>query len=239
MAKKDVLIDYWKNIDDSLDNLLEVGYAKLPNLKSFNLDYFSKIISEDTGSKTFKELGEGHKIFLKELEIDEFLTPKLYEIAKSKFGFKGSLSDQYHIARKVVPGNSKEMFRAHFDSHLFTIVFPIKIPKDPISEKKGDLIFFPYARKKPITELNNLLGKLYFKRFASEKGIEKLSKKIEKKTDDFQDYRPLLFLGNSTLHTNFPVSKFCDSYRLTLLSHFFDPSSKFGIGSMLRRLRSR
>ena len=51
MAKKDVLIDYWKNIDDSLDNLLEVGYAKLPNLKSFNLDYFSKIISEDSLEK--------------------------------------------------------------------------------------------------------------------------------------------------------------------------------------------
>ena len=88
MTKKEVLIDYWKNIDDSLDNLLETGYVKLPNLESFNLDYFSKIISEDTGSKTFKELGEGHKIFLKELEIDEFLTPQLYEIAKSKFGFK-------------------------------------------------------------------------------------------------------------------------------------------------------
>ena len=28
------------------------------------------------------------------------------------------MSNQYHIARKVEPGNSKEMFRAHFDSHL-------------------------------------------------------------------------------------------------------------------------
>ena len=32
MTKKEVLIDYGKNIDDSLDNLLEVGNAKLPNL---------------------------------------------------------------------------------------------------------------------------------------------------------------------------------------------------------------
>ena len=58
-------------------------------------------------------------------------------------------------------------------------------------------------------------------------------------TDDFLDYSPLLFIGNTTLHTNKQVSLDCSSYRLTLLAHFFDPSPKYGIGSILRALRNR
>ena len=50
------------------------------------------------------------------------------KIAKKTLNYKGDLTNQYQYCQKVEPGNSKEMFRAHFDSHLFTFVFPISIP---------------------------------------------------------------------------------------------------------------
>ena len=34
-------------------------------------------------------------------------------------------------------------------------------------------------------------------------------------------------------------SSSCASYRLTLLAHFFDPSSKYGVGGLLRLIRNR
>ena len=55
----------------------------------------------------------------------------------------------------------------------------------------------------------------------------------------FDDYRPLLFLGNTFFHTNKPVDEDASSYRLTLLTHFYDPSPKYGVGNILRILRSR
>ena len=78
--------------------------------------------------------------------MHKYLSPKLFNLAKEKMGFKGDLSNQYHIARLVEPGNSKEMYRAHFDSHIFTMVLPIKIPTSQKDNIKGDLIYFPNSR---------------------------------------------------------------------------------------------
>jgi len=188
---------------------------------------------------TFKELGECHKKFLDELAIEKYLTPKLHKIASEVFSYKGDDSNQYHVARKVEPGNAKEMFRAHFDSHLFTMVLPIKIPETSNNGTAGDLIYFPYARKVPGNEITNFIGKAYYKRYASKEGMEKFSSNSSRKIDDFRDYQPLLFVGNTTLHTNYPVSPDCSSYRLTLLAHFFDPSPKYGVGGLLRLIRNR
>ena len=69
--------------------------------------------------------------------------------------------------------------------------------------------------------------------------MEKFSSKYQKKIDSFKDYQPLLFIGNTTLHTNYPVSTCSSSYRLTLLAHFFDPSPKYGVGGLLRLIRNR
>ena len=83
------------------------------------------------------------------LQFKNIFTPKLHKIAKEVFSYKGDDTNQYHVARKVEPGNAKEMFRAHFDSHLFTMVLPIKIPETSKNGTAGDLIYFPYARKVP------------------------------------------------------------------------------------------
>ena len=231
--------EYWSDIDSRLENLLTDGYVKLPSLSMLNLDHVASNISDEMGSSTFKELGLCHKNFLDELAIEKYLTPKLLKIASEIFSYKGDDSNQYHVARKVEPGNAKEMFRAHFDSHLFTMVLPIKIPETSNNGTAGDLIYFPYARKVPGNEITNFIGKAYYKRYASKEGMEKFSSNSSKKIDDFRDYQPLLFVGNTTLHTNYPVSPDCSSYRLTLLAHFFDPSPKYGIGGLLRLLRNR
>ena len=231
--------EYWSDIDNRLKNLIENGYVKLQSLKAFELEHVAESISNEMKSLTFKELGTNHKMFLNTLELDKYLIPKLLEIAKKNFDYKGDLSNQYHIARKVEPGNSKEMFRAHFDSHLFTLVLPLKIPESIHNGSSGELIYFPNTRSMPSNEINNFIGKAFYKKYASKEGIEKLSLRKKKKVENFIDYQPLLFIGNTTLHTNYPVSINCSSYRLTLLAHFFDPAPKYGVGGMLRLIRNR
>ena len=230
---------YWHDIDSRLEQLLEKGFVKLPSLSMFDLDFLANSISDEMGSLTFKELGSAHKNFLDSLSVDKYLNPKLIKIAQDVFNYKGDISNQYHVARKVEPGNSKEMFRAHFDSHLFTMVLPIKIPDVTEGGTAGDLIFFPNARKVPSNEISNFLGKAFYKKYASKEGMDSFSSNNQSKIDDFRDYQPLLFIGNTTLHTNYPVSNNCSSYRLTLLAHFFDPSPKYGVGGLLRLIRNR
>ncbi len=231
--------EYWKDIDRSLEQLVKKGFVKLPSLDTFNLTSIGENISNEMGSSTFKEFGLSHKEFLDKLEINKYLAPKLFEIAQNFFNFKGNYLNQYHVARKVDPGNSKEMYRIHFDSHLFTMVLPIKIPTPINNGFFGELIYFPNVRLVPKNEFTNFIGKAYYKRFSSKDGLEKLSLTHKKIIDNFNDYRPLIFNGNTTLHTNHPVSLNCSSYRLTLLAHFFDPSPKYGIGNVLRKIRNR
>ena len=231
--------DYWRDLDFLLEPLVKNGCVKLPSLEVFNLDAVANSINTEMNGATFTELCSSHKLFLEELDLDNFLTRKLHEIAKNEFGYKGKISNQYHIARRVDPGNSIEMFRAHFDSHLFTMVLPIKIPVAQDGGTVGDLIYFPNARKSPTNEISNAFGKASHKRFASKEGLEVFAKSHNQITDDFTDYSPLLFVGNTTLHTNRQVSQDCSSYRLTLLAHFFDPSPRYGVGGMLRMLRNR
>lgn len=231
--------NYWDDIDLRLERFLEDGFVKLPSIANFELDEIANSINSEMDGATFAELCPSHKLFLDELGLHKFLTPKLYDIAKTLFGFKGGMSNQYHIARRVEPGNSKEMFRAHFDSHLFTLVLPIKIPKVKNDGTVGELIYFPNARKSPVSEISNFISKVSYKRYASKEGMINFAKTNTQYTDNFFDYSPLLFFGNTTLHTNKKVSQECSSYRLTLLAHFFDPSPKYGVAALLRSLRNR
>ena len=231
--------NYFSDIDERLKELIKNGYVKLPPLIHYDLENLANKISSEMNGKTFVKLCESHRLFLQDLGIDKYLTPRLFHIAKSFLGYKGEVANQYHIARLVNPGNSKELYRAHFDSHLFTLVLPVKIPSADAGKSAGELLYFPKIRNQPNGEIANFLGKSYYKRFASKKGIEQLAYRQELRVDDFHDYCPLLFVGNTTLHTNREVSSACSSYRLTLLAHFFDPSPRYGIGSLLRIIRNR
>lgn len=231
--------EYWSGIDSMLETLVKEGFVKLPTLKHFDLNSTANKISIDMKGRTFTELCQGHEAFISQLAVSEYLVPKLFKLAKNQFNYKGNVANQYHIARRVEAGNEKEMYRAHFDSHLFTLVLPIKIPAAKSKDSVGELIYFPNIRQSPSNEFTNIIGKLYHKQFASKQGIKRLSLKHHLFVDDFKDYRPLLFIGNRTLHTNLQVSSSCSSYRLTLLAHFFDPSPKYGIGKMVRLVRNR
>ena len=232
--------NYWKDIDHRLVRLINEGFCYLPPINELldNSEYF-KIIHKETRNNTYNENNQTHKNLLKKYGFYDILLPKLYNLAKKEYFYNGRIDDQYHIARRVEPGNSKEMYRAHFDSHIFTMVIPIKIPNSSSSGSSGDLIFHPNSRENPNSEIVNILSKAYHKRYASKDGLEKFGKNHTQLVDNFTDYRPLLFIGNTTLHTNKPVSLCCDSHRLTLLAHFFDSSSKYGIGSFLRLIRNR
>ena len=234
--------EYWSsfNIENCLNELLDKGFVKLPSIKEINLEKFSKNIISDLDGSTFAELPRSHQEFLDFFELEKHLAPKLFEIAVKKYKFKGKNSNQYHISRMIIPGNNKESFRTHFDSHLFTMVIPLKIPKRKKSNQHiGELFFFPALRNHPRNEFINFLGKLWFKRYASKEGIQKLSQTNSFMTEDFLNYQPLLFLGNTFLHANHTVSNDVDESRLTLLAHFFDPSPTYGIGNLLRIVRKR
>ena len=232
--------NYWDQIEENLSELSENGYTRLPSLECFNLERAYQSISEEMGEQTYKESGESHGKFLDQIGLRSILGPKLFELAKKDFGYKGTISDQYHIARYVQGGDESESFRAHFDAHLYTLVLPIRIPK-VLSEDDtiGDLVFFPHVRKYPKSELRNIFDKFYFKRYASKTGINRLSKKKLMITENFQSYRPVIFSGLTSLHANKVVSLNASGNRLTLLAHFFDPNPNYGISYLLRVIRSR
>ena len=107
------------------------------------------------------------------------------------------------------------------DSHLFTLVLPIRIPTAVNGGDAGDLICFTQARSSQKSEIINFWNKLYFKRFTSKQGINKFASTHTQMTDDFLDYESLLFIGNTTLHTNKQVSLHCSDFRPAVLAHFF------------------
>ena len=145
----------------------------------------------------------------------------------------------YKILRVVQSSNIKESYRMHFDSHLFTLVTPVVIPKISSSES-GQLITFPNLRVEPISNIYNFVSKLFYKFFfQGKKNIIKLSKTNKTVEFDFSDNVPILFLGRSTLHGSRGFDKIPEGIRITMLTHFFDPSPKYGIGNLIRLIRNR
>ena len=112
---------------------------------------------------------------------------------------------------------------------------------DPVT--KADRAFEKFIRSKiqkkfPKHEIINIFQKVYWKKYASEEGFSIVSKKTRVLTEYFDDYRPLAFFGTTTLHGNNYVSEKAD-IRLTFLCHLYDPSPKYGIGALLRKIRGR
>lgn len=232
--------NYWDSLDLSLEHLMRNGYCYLPSVKEYvDLEELSDQVLGEITENVYSSDLKSHLNFCNEFGINGILASKLYELAKKHFNFKGLVNDQYHIARKVNPGLKSEAYRGHFDSHCFTLVFPVKIPKKITNESVGDLIFCPNAREMPSNEAINFFQKAYFKRYASENGFKSLSKTKKVLYEDFSNYKPLLFVGMKTYHANLAVNQILKNERLTLLSHFFDPSPSWGIGNILRTIRNR
>ena len=233
---------YFDNVDikSKIEELIQKGYCKLPSLN--NLQNFKQIKEEiflSLDDKTYKEENYFHKKILKSIEFEERFFPYLKKIAKEIFLTDTDPNDSYMIKRTVRPGEKFEGYRAHFDSHLFTLVIPINIPINKNINDRGQLIFFPNIRIFRKNELINIIQKLYFKRFNSEEKINQLSKKYLMKIESFDNYEPILFLGFRTLHMNKGMNKKNNEKRITLLCHYYDTSPKYGISNILRKIRNR
>lgn len=231
---------YCAKIESYLEELVENGCVKLPSIENaiWRDKLFADCLSE-IGSKSYGENLDANLKFLIDTHILSDLMPRLAELADAKLGFSVDKSDIYNVCRVVRPGDKSEGYRGHFDSHLFTLVTPINIPVMGPQNDAGQLHYFPHARKQPRTEIANIFGKAFYKKYNSPQGFYELSKKTERKIEDFQDYRPLLFLGNTTYHGNAPVDANSSTPRMTILTHFFDPSPKYGVGNLLRKIRNR
>jgi hypothetical protein len=238
MKSGEIMTDYKYNIDVITTELNQKGYAFLPTIKPVleaNLIYEKYLEENNLG--TYTEASDTHKLLIELLDLQKLFIA-LHTLAEQTCGKNIDPMDQYLISRYVKANQSSEGYRGHFDSHFITIVLPIQIPPSLAPKRSGQLIALPKARMIPRNELQNIYGKIAWKRHNSEKGYDRLVLKQNALEIDFSDYRPLIFIGNSTFHGNRPLSG-ADQPRLSMLCHLFDTSPKIGIGSLLRLIRNR
>ena len=217
--------------------LFDNGYVELPQLAYKGSLKNFKNLTQDL-NKTYNSNTDFHNEYLLKHNIKTELRDKLFEFSKKHLGIEPDKDDIYTISRIVYSFDNLESYRGHFDSHIFTLVTPVIIP-NANDRESGQLIVFPKIRNEPSGELSNVFGKLKFKLFyANKNGFKNLMSKNTFEEFDFINLNPVLFLGRQSFHGNRSFAKAPDGIRVTLLTHFFDPSSK-GIGSVLRKLRNR
>jgi hypothetical protein len=109
-----------------------------------------------------------------------------------------------------------------------------------INEKftNGELLAIPNFRGHVSNELINIFQKAFYKKLNSKQTYQDLIKQSKARLFNFSDYEPLVFYGNRTFHGNFPLIN-SSSDRLTFLCHLYDTSPRFGVGSLLRKIRNR
>ena len=229
---------YSLNKEKIIKDLDENGYSFLPSIKEIidSHNIYKKYLDEGI-SDTYSESTETHKLLIRLMGLEPLFS-KLYLLAKKNTKHTIDPNDQYLISRHVHPGQVSEGYRGHFDSHFITIVLPVQIPKKITPKKSGQLIALPKARKIPKTELNNIYGKIHWKRRNSESEYDKLILEKNALELDFSDYKPLIFIGNTTFHGNRPLSG-SNEPRLSMLCHLFDTNPKYGVGAFMRLLRNR
>ena len=216
-----------------IDDLINNGYASMPQLSFDGID-FDK---ENLAKKTYNENSQVSQEFLKSFNLNQ-LKNQLAQLAKDELKINVDKNDIYSITRFLQSYDNLESYRGHFDSHVFTIVTPVIIPKTN-SRESGQLIVFPKIRKNPKNEFINFYEKLkYNLLYGKKKGYQKLMKKNKFVEFDFKNMNSIIFLGRQCFHGNRSFAKAPDGERMTILTHFFDPNKK-GIGSLLRKIRNR
>ena len=138
-----------------------------------------------------------------------------------------------NVAR-VVKQSSPEKYRTHFDSHLYTLVVPLKISNDE-TDLRGQLYLSPNLRKQPINDLINVFQKFLAFRWRGEKGFLKLKSLDKIRVFDLKKGEAILFNGSRSLHGN--LENASDATRITLITHMSDPFPN-GVGSWVRKIRS-
>jgi hypothetical protein len=228
-----------KNLRDQLEVLLNQGYAFFPslkleskNFKKFNLDKYN--------NRTHIKDTELHKSYLEQHNIKNILIPELIKKANQLFEKNINPNDLYCITKIIKPYQISDSDKPHFDSHLFTLVTPVEIPKSNSKKYFGQLRLFIKIRQEPKNEFINFLLKLYFfVFFRSQKKLNKLKEKNYFVELGFEDMIPVIFLGRQCYHHSVPFYSMQPKKHILLITHFFDPGPKWGVGSINRYLRNR
>ena len=222
-----------KLTNQQIDDLLTKEYAILPQLVFEDVDFNNVKI----GDYTYNENSKLSQDFLNSFNFIE-LKVQSAELANELYNIKVEQNDTYSITRYLKSYDNLESYRGHFDSHVFSIVTPVKIPETN-SFESGQLIVFPNIRNNPKNELINFYEKFKYKVFYGRvKGYQKLMAKKVFVEFDFKDRNSIIFLGRQCFHGNRSFAEAPKGERITILTHFFDPN-KTGIGSILRKLRNR
>ena len=228
-----------KSLPEQLEALLVKGYAFLPslkleskNFKKFNLDKYN--------NKTHIKNTEYHKFYLKQHSIKNILIPELVKKANQMCQKNINSDDLYCITKIIKPYQISDSDKPHFDSHLFTLVTPVEIPKSNSKSFFGQLGLFVKIRQEPKNELINFLSKLYFFIFfRSQRKLNELKEKNYFVELGFEDMIPVIFLGRQCYHYSLPFYSTQSKKHILLITHFFDPGPKWGIGNINRYLRNR
>ena len=219
--------------------LFSNGYVSLPQYKISEKSKLSFLQSvEQNEFLGYQSNFLEHQKYTEESGIQEVLAEQLKNLARQRFNYKCDKNDIYKITRIITSSQTSEHFRFHFDSHLFTLVTPINIPYCT-EQNKGELILAPLLRKEPINELKNAFSKIYFKKYANIEGFNKLKERKILKFFDFRNEEPLLFLGRCCYHANNKFTSLNNEKRITILTHFFDPSPAISVGRFMRYIRNR
>ena len=147
--------------EDQKNSLLLKGFTSLPQIKNDSIsseEINNLIASKD---KIYTSGTDFHKKYIADKDIYTKLKPALNIIAQEYYKDNCEFNDTYEITRITKGSQTSESYLGHFDSHLFTLVTPIVIPKTN-SKESGQLIVFPKIRKEPRNELTNIIGKVLF-----------------------------------------------------------------------------
>lgn len=223
--------------DESKKFLIENGYLELPQLK-INLSQTQIDEYVNNSNKIFNSDSGLNDIYNDKFQITTKFRDELADFCSEFFNIEPDLNDIYTITRLLKSFTNSEAYRGHFDSHIFTLVTPVCMPKANSTES-GQLLVFPKIRNEPKNELSNFLGKMRFYKYRNAKDFKKLLEKKKFVEFDFKNLNPILFFGRQSFHGNRSFTKQPDGIRITLLTHFFDPSPVYGIGNLLRKLRNR
>jgi hypothetical protein len=228
---------YSFSVDKVIQDLSHYGFSKLPSINSLvKKNNYYEIFQNEDHQTTYKENSAAHLKLIDDMDLKKLFVA-LYDHGK-ELGLRVDKMDQYFISRHVKNGQSSEGYRGHFDSHFITIVLPVLIPQDGVKYNCGELMAMPNLRGHISSEIINIFQKAYFKKLNSEDVYKNLINKGKGITLNFRDYEPFVFYGNRTFHGNFPLIN-STSNRLTFLCHLYDTSPRYGIGSLLRKIRNR
>jgi hypothetical protein len=226
-----------KNFRNILDEALKQGYAFAPQLK-FKPSLFELNELLSGNKRTHIQDSQLHLKYLK--KIDKFILPELIKKAQKNLRRNIKENDLYRITKIVKPYEISESDRAHFDSHLFTLITPINIPKSISKINRGQLVVFNKLRQEPTNEIFNFLEKLYYFIFySSPHKLQKLSNTKKYVELDFYDMVPVIFLGRQCFHYSMPFESNDNESHILLITHFFDPSPFWSIGHINRYIRNR